>query len=530
MPGDLTQWPMPADLPSAPADYDSVLEEIGRCATEEERRQYFRWFCLNDLYFLIRIVGDRADFEHTWLFDRCREFQANPNGHLDLWARDHRKSTIITFWGTIQEVLRNPEITCCVLSFNRPTAKAFLSQIKDEFEQNELLRWAFPDVLYVQPDRDSPKWSLDDGLRVRRKLNPKENTIEAGGLIDGMPTGKHYDLLVYDDVVTPDCVASPEMMLKVTDRWKVSLALGAGETTRFRYIGTRYHPNDPYAAISQSAEPRIHACREDGVPVLFSNAFLEKRQKDMGHYIFACQMMQNPMAMGNQNFKPEWLKYYPVDDEDYRYELAEECNLYLLVDPAGSKKKRADYTSIALLGLHHDQSIYLLDGLRDRLNLSERTDAVFAMHRKWSEFSPVKTGYEAVGKDSDAEHIEIEMKSRKYRFHIIVIRPRTAKEDRIRKLEPYFSAGRFILPEKLVKTSVTGQEYDLTALFRDEEYLFFPTCKHDDVFDNFAQIVDPSLGAMFPKRKKKDAEPGKAVDAYRDKKRREGAGRTWMSA
>jgi hypothetical protein len=55
--------------------------------------------------------------------------QAAPNGYLDLWGREHGKSSLITFGLTIQDILNDPEITVGIFSYSRPIAKAFLRQI-----------------------------------------------------------------------------------------------------------------------------------------------------------------------------------------------------------------------------------------------------------------------------------------------------------------------------------------------------------------------------------------------------------------
>ena len=98
-----------------------------------------RALLLGDLFFLLLVGMGRADMNRDFLFERCREVQQSPDGHLDLWAREHYKSTIITVAKTIQDVLRDPELTVGIFSHSRPIAKAFLRQIKREFEGNALL-------------------------------------------------------------------------------------------------------------------------------------------------------------------------------------------------------------------------------------------------------------------------------------------------------------------------------------------------------------------------------------------------------
>jgi hypothetical protein len=271
----------------------SQAAELGAARNDPDVvRRVKRQLAQSDLFFLLAYVLGRPDVNRDWVFERCREVQAAPNGYLDLWGREHFKSSVITFGLTIQDILNDPEITVGIFSYSRPIAKAFLRQIKVEFETNEMLRALFPDILWANPHRDAPKFSEDDGIIVRRKGNPKESTVEAWGLVDSTPVSKHFKLLVYDDVVTGESVSTPEMIAKVTTAWERSLALST-EGGAVRYIGTKWHYADTYREILArgAAIERRHPATVDGTaggePVLFSKERLAETRQRMGPYTFA---------------------------------------------------------------------------------------------------------------------------------------------------------------------------------------------------------------------------------------------------
>lgn len=476
-----------------------------------------RMLCLIDLFYLLVRVCGRKDMLNQFAFDRVREVESSPDNHIDLWAREHFKSSIITFGLTIQDILKNPDITFGLFSHTRPIAKAFLRQIMREFEDNETLHAAFPDILWGKDIRQAPKWSEDDGIIVKRKSNPKEATIEAWGLVDGQPTSKHYKYLLYDDIVVQGSVTNPEMIQKTMTALEQSYNLGVTPGGKRRFVGTRWHFNDAYKTIKDrgTAIPREHPGRiggvEEGESVFWTDDIHFQKRRDMGPYTYAAQILLNPKADAMQGFKREWLRYYEKIKPDT-------LNTYILVDAASSKKKGSDYTSMWVVGLGADNNYYALDIIRDRLNLTERADRLFEWHRKWK---PKQVRYERYGMMSDIEHIKARQEHEMYRFDITEVAGQTSKTDRIKRLLPIFEQGRFYLPKSLFSTNWEKIPIDMVHAFIEEEYLAFPVGVHDDMMDSLARIAEPDLKLIWPKEKIREPDTSEPVQYD--------AGIAWMS-
>lgn len=486
------------DIPMS--QYPKLLAGLQTCS-EKLRKARLRNLARTDLYFLLRYLCGRSDIEHPWLYQRCRDVQRAPDGYIDLWAREHYKSTIITFGKSLQDIIASHgedpitpgEWTFGFFSHNRPTSVKFAHQLKLEMEGNSLLKGLFPDVFWENPNRDAPKWSVYAGLTVKRDRNPKEATIEAYGLIDGMPTGGHFDVMVYDDVVTLDVVRNPEIIQKVTDSLGMSYNLGA-RGGRKRMIGTRYHFADTYREVMDRGtfQPRIHAATDDGEvtgePVFLTSEELAEKRRDQGPYTFACQMMQNPKADSSQGFQADWLRKYREVNAKY-------LNTYIVVDPANEKKKRSDYTAAWVIGLGEDNNYYALDMVRDRLNLTARARMLMNLHRKWR---PIGVGYEKYGMQADIEHFHSVMELESYRFEITPLGGTLAKHDRIKMLVPLFEQKRVYLPVTHHYTDYEGVTRDLVQVFEEEEYKAFPVALHEDMLDSLARILDEDMHTQFP--------------------------------
>lgn len=334
----------------------------------------YRALILADLWFIVYFVLKVPTANHPFVVGVCREVEDGPNDStLDVWAREHFKSTVLTVAETIQFCLREKGSASAIFSHTSPVAKKFLFTIKETFQHERILASCFPDVVWANCEKESPMWSVDGGLILKRDSSRPEPSVSAWGLIEGMPTGMHFDRRVYDDISTEDLAESAEQMEKVKTKFDSSQNLGK-EGGHHRVIGTYYHNNDPLVYIREKKKmdggPRYHyrlkPATDDGT-VNGKPVFLSRERYDFLRFdrSFNCQQLLDPTPITDRRLNPDYL--VKVNRADVPTDVWK-C---LLVDQAGdagsAKSGGGDAWAVGVLGVVPKQDdlgqsdVYLLD-------------------------------------------------------------------------------------------------------------------------------------------------------------------------
>jgi hypothetical protein len=427
-------------------DYDAIFRDVATGVLKE--RDVLRSLFANDLWFLIRYGFGIEKAHHPFVVEMCRMVEEGPKSMtLDVWAREHFKSVTITQGETIQYHLKNPEHCTAIFAYVRPAAKAFLRSIKILCETSDLLKWCFPDVLWSRPEVDAPKWSEDDGLIFKRSGSArKESTIEAWGLIEGMPTGRHFERRVYDDVETDDIRESPDMLDKCFSKFEMSDNLGVDGGIE-RVIGTYYSHFGPMVKIRDKKRldgapmyvtrliPATADGTREGKPILFSQDRLDKLKMSVH---FNSQQLCDPTPLSEVKLNADFLK--PIDPKF----IPRTIHNFMVLDQAGgdeTDKQSKDMWAYGVLGIEPvtddigQSNVYLLDVEADKMSHSEGINGIVTMYLRNGIIQQM--GVEKVGLSTTEIHISnaLRMKGRRLSLdakNLVLLRPAgRSKEKRV---------------------------------------------------------------------------------------------------
>lgn len=346
--------------------------------------------------------------------------------------------------------------------------------------------------------------------------------------VGGTPIGKGADVYIIDDPIRSRADVESEKQREDLKSWYSSAVLSRLEGKgKIILMHQRWHEDDlagwllkehaddgwrvvSFPAIIEDEEDRAmdYLGRDYGealIPELHSTDKLLRLKKNMLKRDWLSMYQQRPAGASGEKFTREMLLQYQTDPMIVRQGL----NVYIMVDPADSTGDGNDYTAMVVVGLGADGNFYILDMIRERLDLSGRASALINLHRRWR---PIAVGYEKYGAQADISHIKYVQELQNYRFPILEFNNKLKKNPRIERLIPDMTNGRWYMPDGMVRMTEDGQEYEPMERVIEEEMLPFPLGKHDDGLDALSRIYDmpiiwPSPQLVIPAQSSRIVSP-----------------------
>jgi len=219
------------------------------------------------------------------------------------------------------------------------------------------------------------------------------------------------------------------------------------------------------------------------------------------------------------------------------------CNIYIMFDPAKSKNRNADNSSMAVIAMDANRNKYLVDGATHRMSLSERWVLLRNTRKRWLAMPGVqivKVGYEKFSAQADLEYFEEQMKRSKGYFTIHELmwarEGSSSKVDRIQRLEPDLRNGKLYFPRNnsesftrnqmeaqtqgrkhlissvIKRTNEENHPYDYVQKMIDNEYLFFPNSTNDDALDALSRMYDMDMAPPIQMSQRAKLKPEAVAD------------------
>lgn len=391
-------------------------------------------------------------------------------------------------------------------SHSKENIKKFSKEIKAILE-SDFVRKLF-DIELQDDERSKDNWSIKGAIQ---RTGLRATTIDSA--ITGADAGNraikdengnylYSGALISDDLIDVSNMNNELEKEKVVDFYiKKGATRRRTEITPSIIIMQRLTVDDFIAYLKNNEAENWNFIE---IPVLDENdnsiweqAYPKEKMIKMRDYsgaamreLFYSQYQQKPIASAFYTFKEEWLQFYGGWNNTMN------GNIYITVDPAHSKKKDSDYTVICAIALCEDQNYYLVDIIRDKLNMKEKAEMLFQFVRL---YNPINIGYERYGMQSDIEFIKDEQNRQNFRFRITELAGKISKNERIKTLQPQFEIGKWYLPKQIIRQNYENMNVNVIKAFIEEEYKTHPSTKnHDDALDCLARINDANLKAVFP--------------------------------
>jgi hypothetical protein len=285
------------DLTKESNDY--ILKATSRAILEKQKRSI-----LENPEKLAELLEYQVAKHHQKILDYIR--RDNNDRSLILAPRGAGKSSIVSIVFVLWLLLNNPDLRILIVSNSQSQATGFLREIKQHCEQNRKLSFLFGNMI-------GNKWSEIEINLGTKKTVSKEANVSAYGIF-GALIGKHFDVIIMDDIVDQEIANSPTQRTKLEAWVNMTLMPMLEPKGKIIVIGTRYHTSDLYGKLVKNrykdSHIRIKAIDENGNsywPNYFPIDILNEIKDEIGSLVFEAQYQNNPHDLHGGIFKPQWL-------------------------------------------------------------------------------------------------------------------------------------------------------------------------------------------------------------------------------
>ena len=423
--------------------------------------------------------------------DLCGFLQYNPmKFKLVLMPRYSFKSTICSIGYSLWQLVRNSDLRILIYSDATTKAMGFLDTIKAHIEgkvANSKFRESFPQW---ESDIKSGSWNKDQITVSIRKTSLPEPSVDTGG-IETSKVGFHYDIIIFDDIVSDKNITTKDQMDKVTECYKKALSL-LKPGGLVIMPGTRWNFGDLYGRIIAENDLKKNFaifivdgeedkkygryCFSD---IGLTREFLNAQKMEQGTYLWSCLYKNSPTDPETATFKVQDFAFYGAIKPDDLY-------ITCTVDPAGEGE---DFTAITVVGTDNNMDMHILDIVNAHIQPSEIVDKIINFQYKYK--------FQILGSETNFFRGMLEMEIRRRRdeehklnperFRLFGVHEFEAssrrgqnKTNRIMALQPYHERRAIKFP---------GEKFELLEGAFSKlawQMIQFPNSAHDDILDSMA--------------------------------------------
>lgn len=280
---------------------------------------------------------------------------------------DHAKTQIVAVQYPCFLIGQNPNIHIGFISNTSTQAERRSIAVRDTIALNEKYKTVFPQVI---PDRKG--WSAAEWYVHRNDPGDKDSTYKASGAF-GPITGDRYDILIMDDIVDLENIATAYQRDKLREWVEITALTRVVPGGKVVAIMTRYHHEDIANYFMQLGWHVIHmpALRDavdiNGNPTVVAlwedrwsaEALLRKRAESP--LMFERVYQGHPTPQEGALVQESWWQYYDA------LPAVEPVRTIQVMDTASKIKTINDFSVIATWALYPDGDVYLIDLVHDKM-------------------------------------------------------------------------------------------------------------------------------------------------------------------